>query len=181
MKLLVGTILAGASCLCFAQGEEGFKKVRHSAPVVSGGPVTKAEAAATFRRVAGLFKTVLHVNVLPQNARLAGANRPVTRAEVIAEFVRLYRAAEPVFTYTPKPVHVETSRLTFDKPSEKTGLILMIERGCVGTYGPLATGAKSTISVHDFGDAVGYFLARIGDCTHVPSTKWTPYLHGNQS
>jgi hypothetical protein len=177
MKLLIGVVLAVVGVTCQAQEEGGLKKTTHAAPVVSSRPVTEAEADATFDRVTGLYKSVLHLTVSSRHSP-ANPAAPITRSEVIAEFVRLYKAAEPGFTLTPKPVPVEYSRLTFDKPSEKAGLIMMIQRGCVGTYGPLATGKVTTLTVQEFGDSVGFFLARVAECTHVSSTKWTPYLHG---
>lgn len=161
---------------CFAQNEAGLKKTQRAPVATNSMPVTEAEAVATFERVAGLYKSVLHITVPPMREK-AKPSAPVTRSEVVAEFVRLYKAAEPSFTFTPRKVIVDLARLVIDTPSERIGLVMMIDRGCVGNYGPLATGKKSTLSVQDFGDSIGFFLSRISECTHVPSSKWTPFLH----
>jgi len=179
MKSAVSGVLLvlGLVSVCFGQGDGGLKKT-HRAPIAtSAAPVSEAEADATFQHVADLFKAILHINVTNSHAKSSTAL--VTKAEVVAEMTRFYKAAQPAFTLTPKLVKVDLPRVTIDKPSEKANLIMLIERGCVGNYGPLATGKTNSLSVQEFGDAVGYFLCRIAECTHTPSTKWTPYLHGN--
>jgi hypothetical protein len=178
MKTLFGLVLCGLASGCLAQDEGTLKRPHKTAPIISTAPVTQGEADATFARVAGLFKSLLHVSVAAKKSQ-GPASSPVKRADVVAEFVRFYKAAEPAFTLTPASVHVDLPRITFDTAAERPGLIKMIERGCVGNYGPLATGKVQTLTVQDFGDSIGYFLSRISECTHLPSSKWTPYLHGN--
>lgn len=178
MKMLISLVIAVSAVAAAGQVQDkpDLTKPKRAPEVVDSTPVTKAEAQATFRHVADLFRTVWHVSVSPIKFA-GGAAAPVTRSEVIAEFIRLYKSAEPVFIVTPKAVKIDVDRLVFDKPSEKSELEMMVERGCVGNYGPLATGKKTTLTVSQFGDALGFLLARIGECTHTPSSKWTPYLH----
>lgn len=177
MKALLAFSLCVVASISLGQDEGGLKRPKKHAPVVAAGPVTQAEADATFARVSKLLKSVLHVSVSTR-APHGRPSSPVTRADVVAEFVRIYKASEPAFTLTPTPVPVDLPRLTVDSAAEKPGLVLLVERGCVGNYGPLATGKKTTLTVQEFGDAVGYFISRICECTHIPSSKWTPYLHG---
>jgi len=180
MRIHLGALVAvvGLIAIGSAQDEGGLKKRAPKAPVVvSSAPVTRAEAQATFARLNGLFKTVLHQTVSPMQVQ-GSLNGSITRSEVIAEFARIHKALQPAFTLTPRPLKVDLGRLIFDKPSERPQLIKLVEGGFVGNYSRLATGSVITLSVHEFGDAVGYFFSRIGECTHVPSSKWTPYLHG---
>ena len=178
MKTLTCLVVTVLGCLAICQAQEDGKPKRtpHAKTVVSTAPVTQAEAEATFVRIRGLFKTVLHVSVSSGGISKSSGSS-VTKAQVVAELSRLYRAAEPSFTMTPRKASVDTARVVAENPQTKSSLITLIEVGFVGNFGPLATMPKATLSVSEFGDSLGFFLSRISDCTHVPSTKWTPYLH----
>jgi len=175
---IVATLMLAS--LGFSQSQDTLKKHTHIPVSAAPGPVTNAEAAATFGRVAGLFRTILHVSI-PPHGRVSSPDAPITRSDVIEELTRYYKYAVPAFTITLKSVKVDYPRLRLDKPALRSDLVLLIEKGCVSKYGVLATGSVKTIGVHDFGDTVGFFLARIAEMTHTPSTKWTPYLHGDQA
>jgi hypothetical protein len=53
---------------------------------------------------------------------------------------------------------------------------MLVRLGAVARVGPLATNKSDTIDAPDFGDAIGFFLARMAEITHQPSSKWTPWL-----
>jgi hypothetical protein len=40
----------------------------------------------------------------------------------------------------------------------------------------LATGPTDSITVSDFGDAIGFFVSRVAQMSHMPNRKWTPWL-----
>ncbi len=176
--LLVASAALGMCCGTLAAQDEHSMKRPAKPPLADTAPVTQAEAGATFNRVDDLLKRVLHVSAAAFKTS-GNPNAPIRRAQVLAEFDRLYASAEPSFRVTPKGLAVDTGRLTVDVPRERDDLVRMIHLGFVGNYGPLATGKVTTLTVHDFGESVGFFLTRIGECTHKPSSKWTPYLHGD--
>jgi hypothetical protein len=39
---------------------------------------------------------------------------------------------------------------------------------------------KDTLTIEEFGDALGYFFARLADLTHTPSFEYSPYLGGGR-
>ena len=176
LSAIVLSLMLGA--IAFPQDQEGLKKTSHSPVSTSPAPVTRLESSVSFDRIGRLFNSVLHLSI-PANGKVQSPNSPVTRSEVIEEFARYYRLAEPTFKLTPKTVEFDVNRIKVDQPSVKKDLMMLIKRGCVASYGMLSTGTVKTVSVGDFGDAIGMFIARIAEMTHTSSTKWTPYLHGN--
>ena len=179
MKSLLVALFGVASVgFVMAQSQDGLKKKPHAPALKVGGwPVTEAEANATFSRLANLFGQVLHVQVLPTRPSKS-PNAPIDRSAVITEFLDFYRIVEPKFKVTLLDAPVDTARLRVANPALKKGAIMLIKRGCMSEYSTLIVGHVNTVSVFDFGDAVGFFIARISEMTHTPSSKWTPYLHG---
>ena len=178
MKPNVSLCLAIISFASVSLGQEegGLKKKVHRTPVIaSSAPVTEAEAFATFQRIAGLMKSVAHINVKPTPIH-GKPTAPATKAEIVAELTHFYQAAEPSFTNTPRRIHVELGRVIAKSPTLKKQLIFLIGKGFVGNYGPLATGATTSVTPTEFGDSLGFFLTQICECTNTSSTKWTPYL-----
>lgn len=174
--LVLGLLLVTPA---FSQEKDGLKKRKPHAPTItSQNPVTVAEAAATFDRVDGIYRTLLHISVKP--GKLASKSSAlVTRSQVIERLAQLYREAEPAFKITPRSVPVDYARLRADNPQARRDVIKLIDKGCVGGYSRLATGWVKTLTPLEFGDAVGLFISRIGEMTHTPSSRWTPYLRSN--
>ena len=168
--------IVGLSTLSLAQDEGGLKKKVHRAPaVVSSGPVTKSEAVATFQKLAGLMKAIIHIPV-KASPIIGKPTEPVTKTEIITELMRFYKVAEPSFTNTPRRIHVELGRVVSKSAAQKKQLVFLIGKGFVGNYSVLATGTASTVAPNEFGDSIGFFLTQICECTNTSSTKWTPYL-----
>jgi hypothetical protein len=99
----------------------------------------------------------------------------VTREEIVDEFMRDYQALRPQMKFTPNPSVVDPDRIKI-APKEKPELVKLIKMGFVGRVAPLVTGPTDTMTVVTFGDAVGFFLDRMAQLTHMPSPKWTPML-----
>ena len=178
MRTCLSLAILSVAVISQAQDEGGLKKKVHHAPVVvSNVPVTVAEAEATFVKLAGLFKSVAHVTVKPTHYATK-SSMPVTKAQVVSEFVRFYKAAENSFTNTPRRIHVDSGRIVAKSATEKQQLIFLIGKGFVGNFGPLATGTSVNLTPVEFGDSVGFFLTQISQCTNTSNTKYTPYLHG---
>ncbi len=177
MGSVLGLCLAGLSGV-IQDGSGDLKKHSHPMIEAAPGPVTKSEAIATFNRLENVLKSELHIQVSGTRP-ITGSKGLISKSEVIKEFVWLVKICEPAFSVTPKAVPVEAARLVVQDATLKPKLTKLITGGFVGNYGALATGSASTLNVRGFGDSVGFFLARIGECTHIPSSKWTPYLHGD--
>ncbi|RYG25508.1 hypothetical protein EON82_06850 [bacterium] len=136
-------------------------------------PVTAREARAAFIRVGELLGKV---NGHPLGmSGLPAIDRPVTRAEVVTEMGRLYKAAEPTFKFTPVAVVYDRSKLRIDAALLPT-LNRLVTRGMVARLGPLAVGPQPTLTPKQLGDAIGFFTSRVAQMSHLPSAKWTPML-----
>lgn len=172
------------AAVAFAQdAPDGSGLKKHKKPVpaaaLSKKPVTKQEAAATFLRVEKIFHTVLPGARAGAPSHLRSTSEPVTRAEAVAELNRLFTLVQPTFTINPRKVSYDAKRITLKDPTQRQNLEKLIAYGCVAKIGPIATNPGPTLTVHEFGDAVGFFISRVAELTNLPSSKWTPYLHGD--
>jgi hypothetical protein len=145
----------------------------HTAAPVGNAPVTAREAREAFGRAATLL---LKVNGRSLGASgIPAAERPVTRGEVVAEMARLYNAAEPTFRFIPIAAPYDPSKFRIDL-GQRPSLTKLVVRGCVGRIAPLAVGPGPGLTPSQFGDALGFFMARLAQMSHLPSPEWTPSL-----
>jgi len=164
---------------CVANAQDGGppQKAKPYMPrkiVLSPEPVTRDEAKKVIDQVDAAL-----VNVMPSVKKTASSlsgSQPVTRAEVVSEFHRIFDAAKPEFKFTPRKISYDSSLLTLKDASAKTKLQSLIAWGCVDRVGPLATSGKDTLGVLEFGDAVGFLLARVAQLSHMPDPRFTPDL-----
>ena len=162
--------------LACAQGGESLKKIHKPAVKTTNSPVTVAEASVTLKKMVALINKELHLSLVAKS--LSGSSlSPVQRADVVESLGAIYRGIEPKFTNSPRKTQVEMARLVVDRPSDKKNAVLLVEKGFIAPLGALVTGKKKTVTVPEFGDAIGYFLARTAECSYMPSVKWTPILH----
>lgn len=138
-------------------------------------PVTQAEAYGVFSRAAQMLSSVLNVKI-DEPSKPAQPQQPVTRLQVIENFYRLFEASKSKFRFTPKPVSVDKKRLNVKDSIVNQHIQKMIAFGTVAPVGPLATGPKETLSVQEFSEALGFFLVRMAELTHMPEPKWSPPL-----
>lgn len=179
-SLFAAVLLAVLAISSFAQEEQktGLSKgAKKPAAQAENGPVTLSEVFVTIERVeAGVRRIVLGQNT-PVAPRKVAQDRPATRSEIIAEFYRVYLAAKPKFKFTPKAVKYDARLLSIPSTeSVRKPLEAMVRNGFVGKVSPLAAGATPNLTITEYGDALGFFMARIGDLTHTPSSKWSPYM-----
>lgn len=138
-------------------------------------PVTAREARESFSRVIAL---VTKVNGRPLGTpKIVAADRPATRSEIVAEMDRIFLAAQSGFFYTPAAVKHDASKFKIDA-AQKAALDRLVNRGFVARIGPLAVGPQAGLTVKQFGDALGFFMARASQLSHLPSARWTPMLQG---
>jgi hypothetical protein len=137
-------------------------------------PVTKAEAAATFTRAQQMIKEVLRLKkdlaAFPKGPGVA------TRAQIIQQLHSIVTAVEPRFKVTLPKVKAESRFLSFADPTSKKLAERLEVLGFVDRYGPLATSKDEGLEPRQFGEALGFFLSRLAEYTHTPSTQFSPYL-----
>ncbi len=159
---------------------QGIPKIKH-APVgqdTKQAVVTQAEARSVLLRAEKIFVTVLEISP-NSKVTIPDSSAPVTRGQVINDFNRLFDLGKPKFKFTPNPVVYDAKRLTIKDPKQLASLKKLISYGCIARIGPVAAGSSDSLTVQAFGDSVGFFMARIAQLTHMPSTKWTPGLKGD--
>jgi hypothetical protein len=168
---LLGGLTAGAQ-----DDRQGLShKKGQAVNPASGGPVTQAEALAVFQRAEKVLRSVVKIRG-GSATKLSAAKAPVKRAQVIQEMDRLFALAKPAFKLTPKRVKLTGVAFTVKDSAALTSVKRLASWGFVARLGPIATSSSDTLSVTEFGDAIGFFLLRMSELTHMPSTKWSPYL-----
>jgi hypothetical protein len=143
-------------------------------------PVTLAEVHATGDRLERAIRRIVFEEADPKTSRATPEDRAAKRHEIVAEFWRLYRLAEPGFKFTPRPTQYDPARLTVEAGHEmRKPLETMLKQGFLGKVAPIPAGKEETITIAEYGDALGFFMARMSELTHTPNTRWSPYLFGH--
>lgn len=169
--MFVGLLVA--TCLLQPRALPGIQS--KSRPKVEP-PLTRAELSTTINRVGELLTRVLALDSPIPHLKMTGStNKPASREEVLEQLGRLFRSVSPKFRIKPRPVPFPAKEARIANRALPT-LRTLVEWGCVAPVGPLATGPAATLSLREYGDALGFFLARVAELTHTPSRKFTPYL-----
>jgi hypothetical protein len=166
--------VAMLSALAGAQGGKTGLSKPHAAQVTASGYVTQADARVVFERAEKLLRNVTKTKAVVPAIPLKGTS-PITRAQTIDQLNRLYEIVRPTVKVTPRPVLVRESAVKLAGPSRST-LLKLVRMGAVGNFAPLATGPDDKLTPKQFGDALGFFLARMAQMTHLPSRKFSPPL-----
>lgn len=173
-------LLVSVAGMASPQGLSGPRK--QSRPQASAAtPVTHLEVNAT------LTKVEKALNALPGMSAVKPLKRPnkagtASRTYIILELDRLFENAKPSFKFTPMKVRFDARALVAGaKDGSMQALRKLVAWGCVAKVGPLATGPGPTIGLRDFGDAIGFFVARISDLSHSPDPKYSPAMGGGLS
>lgn len=137
-------------------------------------PVTRSEASAVFGRTQKVLKSVLK---LPADIPVfSGGDGVATREQVLRHFDRISRIVEPLFKFTPPKVKAAVPYISFKDPEAKKIAERLEVMGFLDRYGALATSKAEGMDPKQFGDAIGFFVARVAELTHTPSTRFSPYL-----
>jgi hypothetical protein len=170
--LLVTVAFAG-------QGEKPHAKKKNVAGVDTKAPVTRSEAAAVFARARKAINLSRIANV-PEKPTIAAGNQTVTREEIILEMAKIFEGSKKAVKFMPALTKYEPKHLKAGSVGSKAALQKLVSWGFIAPVGALATGPKPGLSVQQFGDAVGFFMARLADVTHMPSPRWSPYMMPNE-
>ena len=158
-----------------------FALATQSRPVHPTKPtVTVTQAAVTAREakesIGRLSALIVKVTGAPLGgSRVPAEERAVTRAEVVAEMARIYRASAIAFRFVPSPVAFDASKFRMDS-AELSNLKDLVRHGCIGRLSPLAVGPGANMTPKQFGDALGFFASRLMQMSHLPDPVFTPSL-----
>jgi hypothetical protein len=175
MKAVVTLLLACAVVGAQAQEPQtGLHKSKPKAVPNVAGYVTEADAKAVFARAEQVIRRITGSTATVPAIKLAGS-QPITRSKTVEQFERLYAVVRPQVKITPRPVKINMSVIKMSGPAKNT-LVRLVKLGAVGNYSNLAAGSVDKLNATEFGDSLGFFLARMAQLTHTPSSKWSPPL-----
>ena len=153
-------------------------KNRPVQPGLAASKVTVADMNKAFAKLEGAVRNACGISGKKKPAAIGSATVEATREQVVLEFDRLYELAKPHFKFTPHKIKFDATMLTIKKGTPaRTKLDKLIAWQCVAKVGPLAASLTPTLTLEEFGDAIGFFAARMADLTHTPSGKWSPYMN----
>jgi len=138
--------------------------------------VTKALAHKFFTKAETVMRKIFKTSG-KASPTIKPGSAPLTRAEFITELDRLRKVVAPFVKSTPVPVAYDASRLATKDPK----LASLVKGGYVAKISPLATMKSDKFTASQFGDTLGFFLARVAETTYTPSSKWTPILQPFES
>lgn len=174
-RLIVLTALMGLAAWSTAQ--TGGSAKQQSRPALSQSVLTVGDASKALRKVERSLIGVLKLQAEPKALPSKDLDKPAQREYIVLQFARMVDLAKGQFKVTPRPIPLDPKTVKLSG-NAKTALDRLVAGGFVASAGPLATGAKDTLTLHQFGDAVGLLIARIADLTHTPDSKYSPYLQG---
>lgn len=155
------------------QGSLGSSRQR--AVQAPNAPVTRREAATTVARMEQIIKKVVFKMPSRGTSKIPLDNKPVQRIEILREFNRLFELCRPKFKFTPDMTAYDAKDFTIgNDATAKSVAGKLVNWGAIGKVAPLVSSSKATVTVSEFGDAVGFFLARMSELTHSPSINFSP-------
>jgi hypothetical protein len=137
-------------------------------------PVTQEEAATVFTKAEQVLKTVLRHKDTPKP--FPSSKAIASREQILKHFLAIYTAVQPKFKITISRMKTAPSVINVKSPEIKSIAIKLESLGLIDRFGPLVTGKAEGLQPNEFGDALGYFIARVAELTHTPTTKFSPYL-----
>lgn len=161
-------------------GQEAKTSLKKPKPALSANgagskePVTLSEARTVFVRARGVISEVLGKKLA--SPKLAEGKEVAKREVLIAEFGRLLNEISPSFKTIPNPVQFDPKRFKLSVSTVVPVAEKLVSLGAVAPFGALVSGPSAGLSPRDFGDSLGFFLARMAQLTHTPTGKWTPAL-----
>ena len=148
--------------------------VAGAVPAQSADTVTQRDAAAVFAKAEQMIRSTLQLKTsLPP---FAASDAGLTRDQVIGRFAQIVSLVTPKFVFNSPRLATFPSLMTFKDAHVRLQADNLAASGFVDRVGPLLTSKEPGMTASEFGDALGYFLCRVAEMTHTPSSKYSPYL-----
>lgn len=178
LSAVLSLALALAPC-AFAQSLGKDRRANKPPQSSTAGWVSRNEANAALTKVQRVIYQVVLDRKAPSIATPSGSGI-CTRAEVVDVMYNWMKVSESAFKWTPFPGEYDKQQFSIPTghPS-RSKLEKLVSWGFVARVDALATGTKPGLSPSEMGDAIGYFLCRLSELTHLPSSKFSPTLMGN--
>ncbi len=181
-RIVVGVLSAALAAVVAAQDPpagNGLPGAKQRPPAdVASSTLTEKDMVETFAKLEAVLRKVTKTTAPYKGPSVQPSSKAATREQVILGLNGLYEMAKPAFKYTPNLYAFDPLPLTIAKGTPaRAALEKLIAWQCAGKIGPLAANVKPTLTLDEFGDAIGFFAMRIADLTHMPSNKWSPTLN----
>jgi hypothetical protein len=179
--LALGLLLG--SCLVFGQEpdekpEPAKKQLPHAVGPngsVFGPPVSEAEAFAVLKAVEDAMADAAHLNRLAAPKLNPRATTPVDREALLDELARIDDGLSAAYKLTPRQQYLD-ERLIKVSIKRRGEALHLVRTGFLDTLSPILVGPGKNLTVEQFAIAIGFFIARFADRSHLPSIEWSPYL-----
>lgn len=137
-------------------------------------PVSAAEASAVFAKATRVMRKVLRIEgdvpSFPASAGIA------SRDGIVRQFGSIYDLVAPKFKFSLPKVKARPDLMSLGDSHARSIAERLEALGFIDRFGPLVTAKSGGIQPAEFGDAIGYFMARVAELTHTPTAKFSPYL-----
>ncbi|MBX3118739.1 MAG: hypothetical protein KF784_06710 [Fimbriimonadaceae bacterium] len=178
--VLIAALAMLLTCVAGSQGTLGDSPTK--VVKTTDAPVTHREASTIIARMESVIRRVIHNSSVKGTSKIAADDQAVQRTELLKELNRLFEICRPKFKFTPDMTAYDPKEFTLGNDANiKAVAGKLVNWGAVGKVAPLVSGSKPTLTVAEFGDAVGFFLLRMSELTHTPSTKFSPAMMGDGS
>lgn len=140
-------------------------------------PLTRAELGASLAKVERLLADALKLRPTKPQAPSLSGSASASRLEVVRGLFRLHSITKPAHAFLPGPTAFDAGRVKkLGNASAQRELLELLRWGYLAPVGPVSAGPAETLTLEDWGDALGYFLSRVAELTHTPSARFSPAL-----
>lgn len=142
--------------------------------------VKRSDALTVLRKMDLTACEVLRIPYQSPTHAVPADTKPVMRTEIVDFYHQLFLKAKAKFKFAPVLIKGDMTRISLTG-LDKSKASELVQWGFVPPVAPLLTSKRADITVQQFGDSVGYFMARLAELTHKPSARYSPQLVGGHA
>jgi hypothetical protein len=164
------------TCTSVAYAQEGKITKRAETPVGQQ-KLLKTEMFFTIDEVDIAISRVLKLPSPKTQRPKTSTTELAKRDSIIQELNRIFERTKSNFKVTPHPIPFDTKAISLPKEStQRANLEKLIRWGFIHRVSPIATSENDSLTLSEFGNLMGQFVARLAELTHKPSPKWSPFI-----
>lgn len=175
IRALCVALLFVSSVAVAQEGKLGQKKQVDAANLA----VNQGEVAFNILRFERAIRKVTGIGGQAKTMVVSDPKKSAGRTMILAQLARMFELSQPTFKFTPRMIQYQKEVITIPASHpQRASVEKLIAWGALNRVSPLITSKKDTVTLEEFGQALGTLAARIADLTHTPSSRWSPYLGG---
>lgn len=136
--------------------------------------VSRTEASAVFAKTSKIIRNVLGTK--GTGKAFSSGSAIASREAILMQLDAMVTEASSKMRVTPPRVRFNPALMTLKEAGVRKIAERLAVQGFVDRVGPLITGKQPGLTPQEFGDAIGFFLSRLAEVTHKPSTEFSPAL-----